>query len=62
MAKNKNSENAIRFNAEHTKRVFLNLNTQYDKDILDKLAEEPNKAGLIKKLLRQHYFGGGNRE
>lgn len=55
---NKASKRAIQYNANHTKRVYVSLNTEYDKDLIDALAKETNKLGLIKSLLRQHYFGG----
>ena len=57
MAKNKESERASRYNAQNTTRVYLNLNNNYDKDIIGALESVPNKAGLIKQLLRNHFFG-----
>ena len=46
-----------RYDAAHTKRVQLKLNTTYDADILDSLAAQPRetggKQGYIKRLIRE---------
>ena len=60
MAISKASERAAKYNAENTTRVYLNLNNTYDRDIIEGLASVPNKAGLIKQLLRDYF--GGNKE
>ena len=50
------SESRLRANAKydktHTAGVFLKLNIETDKDILDKLSSVPNKQGYIKQLIR----------
>lgn len=42
-----------RYDAKNTKRIVLKLNIKTDADILAKLDVEPNKAGYIKKCIRQ---------
>ena len=50
------SESKIRANAKydkaHTTGVFLKLNKETDKDILEKLSSVSNRQGYIKNLIR----------
>lgn len=45
-------ESKVRWDAEHTKVITMKLNTKTDADILTRLAQEPNKQGYIKRLIR----------
>lgn len=45
-------ESKVRWDAEHTKVITLKLNIKTDADILARLAQEPNKQGYIKRLIR----------
>lgn len=42
----------IKYNAEHTKRIPIDMNLGTDADILAYLATVSNRQGLIKELLR----------
>lgn len=42
-----------RYDKKNTTRVALKLNINTDSDILDRLNDEPNKQGYIKKLIRE---------
>lgn len=44
---------SARWKKEHLKQVKLNFNIESDKDILDKLASEPNQIEYIRKLIRE---------
>lgn len=48
----KYNSNKARFDAEHTTQIKLKLNNKTDADILARLAQEPNKQGYIKRLIR----------
>ena len=50
---NNQSRNSIKYDRENTKRVFIKLNKNTDKDILDYLDSIPNKQGYIKSLIRK---------
>lgn len=50
---NNQSRNSIKYDKENTKRVFIKLNKNTDKDILDYLGGIPNKQGYIKELIRK---------
>ena len=47
------SNNSIKYDKENTKRVFIKLNKNTDKDILDYLESVQNKQGYIKELIRK---------
>ena len=47
------SQNSIKYDRENTKRVYIKLNKNTDKDILDYLDSKSNKQGYIKKLIRK---------
>lgn len=42
----------MKYDKDNTKRVFIKLNKNTDKDILEKLDNVPNKQGYIKELIR----------
>ena len=44
-----------RYVKKNIKRYVLHLNKKTDVDIFDKFEREPNKMGLLKKLLRKYY-------
>ena len=50
---NNQSKRSIKYDKENTKRVFIKLNKNTDKDILDYLDGIPNKQGYIKELIRK---------
>lgn len=47
------SENSIKYDKVNTKRVYIKLNKNTDKDILDYLDSISNKQGYIKELIRK---------
>lgn len=47
------SENSIKYDKANTRRVYIKLNKNTDKDILDYLDNIPNKQGYIKELIRK---------
>ena len=47
------SENSIKYDKTNTKRVYIKLNKNTDKDILDYLDSISNKQGYIKELIRK---------
>ena len=49
---NKQSQASIKYDRDNTKRIFIKLNINTDKDILDHLETKPNKQGYIKELIR----------
>ncbi len=49
---NKSEYNA-KYDEQNTKQIKLKLNTNTDKDILDKLESVTNKQGYIKELIRK---------
>jgi hypothetical protein len=55
------SESKLKANAKydkaHTTGVFLKLNKETDKDILEKLSSVPNRQGYIKDLIRKDLSG-----
>ena len=50
--KNKQSQASIKYDKNNTKRIFIKLNINSDKDILEYLETKPNKQGYIKELIR----------
>lgn len=42
-----------KYDAAHTKRVYIKLNKTSDSDILEFLEKIPNKQGYIKELIRE---------
>lgn len=53
MTNNKASQRAIEHDKLHAKRIYIKLNKENDKDILDHLENVPNKQGYIKRLIRK---------
>ena len=51
-AKRSGYKDQQKYAASNTKQIALVLNTNTDVDILEKLAEVPNKQGYIKELIR----------
>lgn len=49
---NKQSQASIKYDRDNTKRIFIKLNINTDKDILDHLENKQNKQGYIKELIR----------
>ena len=43
-----------KYDKSNTTGVYLKLNNNTDKDILDYLASVPNRQGLLKQLIREH--------
>ena len=43
---------SARYDAEHTLRFSVKLNTETDKDIIDALRAEKSKNGFIKQAIR----------
>lgn len=52
MMKNKQSQASIKYDKNNTKRIFIKLNINSDKDILEYLETKSNKQGYIKELIR----------
>lgn len=50
--KNKQSQASIKYDKNNTKRIFIKLNINSDKDILEYLETKSNKQGYIKELIR----------
>ena len=50
---NNQSRNSIKYDKENTKRVYIKLNKNTDKDILYYLESVSNKQGYIKELIRK---------
>lgn len=46
------SQRAIEHDKIHAQRVYIKLNKENDKDILDHLKKQTNKQGYIKDLIR----------
>ena len=44
---------SLKYNTSNTKRVYISLNTNTDKDIIDMLEKISNKQGYIKELIRR---------
>jgi len=42
-----------KYDATHTTKITMKLNTTTDADIIKRLAEQGNKQGYIKRLIRQ---------
>ena len=53
MAKNQASQRAIEHDKLHAKRIYLKLNKDNDKDILEWLDNQSNKQGYIKQIIRK---------
>lgn len=49
---NKQSQASIKYDKNNTKRIFIKLNINSDKDILEYLETKSNKQGYIKELIR----------
>ena len=43
-----------KYDKSNTTGVYLKLNNNTDKDILEYLASVPNRQGLLKQLIREH--------
>ena len=41
------------YNRKNTVAVCLRLSKKYDMDIIERLAQQPSKAGYIKELIRR---------
>ena len=48
-----------RYASKYKKRMTIDLFTSTEQDILDKLASVPNKAGYLKKLIRDDIAKNG---
>ena len=48
-----NKKAAIKYKAANVKRIYLDLNKKTDADLINYLEDIPNKAGHIKKVLRE---------
>lgn len=46
-----------KYDEQNTKQLKLKLNTNTDRDILDRLESVPNKQGYIKELIRKDIKG-----
>ena len=44
---------SIRYHKKNIVNLIIGLNRKTDADLLDFLSTQPNKAGLVKKLLRK---------
>jgi len=42
-----------KYDKTHTKGVYLKLNKETDRDIIEHLQKQDNKQGYIKKLIRE---------
>ena len=51
------SINQARYDAVHCKSYTLKLNTETDKDIIEKLSSVPNVQGYIKQAIRNDIHG-----
>ena len=40
------------YNKQNYKQIVLHLHRSIDKDLIDYLASQPNRAGYLKKLIR----------
>lgn len=49
---NKQSQASIKYDKDNTKRLYIKLNKNNDKDILEHLDTQLNKQGYIKDLIR----------
>lgn len=50
---NKASKRQAKYDAGHTQRVSLKLNTKTDADVIKWLAQQESKQGAIKELIRR---------
>jgi len=48
---------SAKYDKAHTKGVYLKLNLETDKDIIEYLKDIDNVQGLIKELIRRHIHG-----
>ena len=55
---NKASIRQARYDAEHTVRVAMKLNTKTDKDIIEWLERQESKQGSIKEAIRSMIKAG----
>lgn len=56
MTENKASKRSMKYDADHTKRYYLKLNLESDKDIIEKLEQIKATEGVqtyIKRLIRE---------
>jgi len=44
---------SAKYDKAHTKGVYLKLNTETDRDVIDKLDSVDNRQGYIKSLIRK---------
>nr|DAS37231.1 MAG TPA: hypothetical protein [Caudoviricetes sp.] len=51
------SRASAKYDKAHTKGVYLKLNLETDKDIIEYLKDVDNVQGLIKELIRRHIHG-----
>ena len=57
MTENKASKRSMKYDADHTKRYYLKLNLENDKDIIEKLEQIKTTEGVqtfIKRLIREN--------
>lgn len=57
MIENKASKRSMKYDANHTKRYYLKLNLENDKDIIEKLEQIKTTEGVqtfIKRLIREN--------
>ena len=57
MATKAQSRASAKYDKVHTKGVYLKLNLETDKDIIEYLKDVDNVQGLIKELIRRHIHG-----
>jgi hypothetical protein len=57
MATTAQSRASAKYDKAHTKGVYLKLNLETDKDIIEYLKDVDNVQGLIKELIRRHIHG-----
>lgn len=51
------SRASAKYDKTHTKGIYLKLNKEKDKDIIEYLESVGNVQGLIKELIRRHIAG-----
>ena len=51
------SRASAKYDKAHTKGIYLKLNLETDKDIIEYLKDVDNVQGLIKELIRRHIHG-----
>ena len=48
------TDRRVLFDKKHTTMLSIKLNNRTDADIIEFLEKQENKAGMIKKLIRDH--------